>query len=116
VTTFIDTPGLAKLSAGDLVRELQNERQRKLRRLKHAQLKLAGLQALKKDLCPYLQPGDYEHIEDRLQREVTQRLQEEFELAHRFSAAHGTLFAWRASSSLKGERVCTHAPRQNKTC
>ena len=73
MTTTIDAPGLAKISASNLVRDLNNERQRKL----------AGLQALKKDLQPYLQPGDYEHLEDRLQREVTQRLQEETELARR---------------------------------
>ena len=83
MTTTIDAPGLAKISASNLVRDINNERQRKLRRLKRAQLKLAGLQALKKDLQPYLQPGDYEHVEDRLQREVTQRLQEETELARR---------------------------------
>jgi hypothetical protein len=83
MSTTIDAPGLAKISAIDRVRDLHNERQRKLRRLKHVQLKLAGLQALKKDLLPWLQPGDYQHIEDRLQSEVTRRLQEETELANR---------------------------------
>ena len=82
-TTIINAPGLAKVSRANLVRDLNNERQRNLRRLKLAQLKLAGLQALKNDLQPYLQPGDHKHIEDRLQREVTQRLQEEAELADR---------------------------------
>ena len=83
MSTTIDAPGLAKVSRANLIRDLHNERQRKLRGLKRAQLKLAGLQALKKDLQPYLQPGDYEHIEDRLQGKVTQKLQEETELADR---------------------------------
>lgn len=83
MSTTIDAPGLAKVSRANLVRDLHNERQRKLRRLKRERLKFAGLQALKIDLQPYLQPGDYEHIEDRLQREVTQRLQDETELADR---------------------------------
>ena len=72
MSTTIDAPGLAKVSRANLFRDLHNERQRKLRRLKRERLKFAGLQALKIDLQPYLQPGDYEHIEDRLQREVTQ--------------------------------------------
>ena len=48
MTTTIDAQGLAKISASNLARYINNERQRKLRRLKRAQLKLAGLQALKK--------------------------------------------------------------------
>ena len=95
--TTIDAPGLAKLSASSLVRVLNNERQRKLRRLKRAQLKLAGLQALKEDLQPYLQPGDYEHIEDRLQREVTKGSRKTPSLPT-VSATNGMLLAWRCSA------------------
>jgi hypothetical protein len=83
----IDAPGLAKISADVRARDLHNDRQRKLRRLKHVQLKLAGLRALKQDLQPYLQPGDFDHIEDRLSAEVTRRLAEEAELARHLRAA-----------------------------
>jgi len=45
----IDMPGLAKVSSGDLLRELTNELARMRRQLKRAQQKLAGLRALKED-------------------------------------------------------------------
>jgi len=76
-------PGLAKLSSGDLVRELTNELARVRRRLKRARQKLAGLRALKEDLQPYLQPGDYEHLLELLKREVERRSREETELGGR---------------------------------
>ena|SRR5215831_8166625 len=69
----IDMPGLAKVSSGDLLRELTNELARVRRRLKRAQAKLEGLRTLKEDLQPYLQPGDYEYLLERLKREVTRR-------------------------------------------
>jgi hypothetical protein len=69
MTTTIDTPGLAKAAPGDLLRELTNERARVKRRLDKAKAKLAGIKALKESLQPYLQPGDYEHIYERLERE-----------------------------------------------
>jgi hypothetical protein len=94
MTTTIDVPELARISSSDLLRDFTNERRRNQRRLERAQLKLAGLQALKKDLQPYLQPGDYEHIEDRLQREVRQRSEKESELSRlcweeRYRQRHG---------------------------
>ena len=70
MTTTIDAPGLAKVSSGDLLRELTNERARVLRRRDKAAVKLAGFKALKDDLRPYLRPGDYEYIHGRLEREV----------------------------------------------
>src|SRR5262249_43668297 len=81
----IDASGLAKISTGDLVRELTNERQRVWRRLNRAHEKFAGLCALKEDLKPYLQPEDYEHIEERLQREINRWQQKHLELSRRCS-------------------------------
>jgi hypothetical protein len=92
MSTTIDAPGLAKISAGDRVRDLHNERQRKLRQLKRVRRKLAGLQVLKKDLQLYLQPGDYQHIESRLKAEVARTRQEEFELARRLSKERHAAF------------------------
>jgi hypothetical protein len=77
--------GLAKLSSGDLLRELTNELARVRRRLKRARQKLVGLGALKEDLRPYLQPGDYEHLLELLEREVERRRREEMELSRRCS-------------------------------
>jgi hypothetical protein len=73
MTTTIDAPGLAKVAPAaewDLLRELINERARVKRRLNKALPKLAGIKALKEVLQPYLQPGDYEHILERIEREV----------------------------------------------
>jgi hypothetical protein len=89
MTTVIAEPGLAKTSIQDkqdvenALRQVTNELQRVRHRLRQAQLKLAGLQALKKDLRLYLQPGDYEHILDVLRREVERREHEEKDLAYR---------------------------------
>jgi hypothetical protein len=69
MTIIIDTPGLAKLSSGDLLRQLINERARVQRRLDKTLTKVAGLKALKDDLRPYLQSEDHEHILGRLERE-----------------------------------------------
>jgi hypothetical protein len=60
MTTTIDAPGLAKA-------------------------KFAGIKALKEDLRPYLQPEDYEHIHDRLEREVERWDQRKKDLAERVS-------------------------------
>ena len=81
--TTIDAPGLAKVARGDLLRELINERARVRRRLDKAKPKLAGIRALKEDLRPYLQPGDYEHIQERLEREVERWDQREKDLGER---------------------------------
>jgi hypothetical protein len=78
MTTVIDSPGLAKPSADDSarnLRSLRNELVRVRRRHKHAKEKLAGLRSLKDDLPRYLQPGDYEFLEERLEREVERRPQ-----------------------------------------
>jgi hypothetical protein len=69
MTTTIDAPGLAKVSSGDLIRELTNERARVKRRRENARAKFAVFKALRDDLRPYLQPEDYEHIRGRLKRE-----------------------------------------------
>jgi|SRR5262249_6131479 len=84
----IDMPGLAKVSSGDLLRELTNELARVRRRLKRAQAKLEGLRTLKEDLQPYLQPGDYEYLLERLKREVERRKREELELGGRLRDEH----------------------------
>src|SRR5262245_26373992 len=76
-------PGLAKVSSTDLLRELTNELARVRRRLKRTQVKLEGSRALKEDLQPYLQPGDYEYLLERLKREVERRKREELKLGGR---------------------------------
>ena len=80
MTTTIDAPGLAKAAPGNLLRDLTNERARVRRRLDKAQAKFAGIKVLKEDLRPYLQPGDYEHIHERLEHEVERWDQREKEL------------------------------------
>jgi hypothetical protein len=85
MTTTIDAPGLAKVSTGDLLRELTNERARVKRRRVKAQEKLAGIKVLKEDLRLYLQPDDWEHIHDRLEREADQWERRENDLARRVS-------------------------------
>src|SRR5262245_36515673 len=79
----IDMPGLAKVSSGDLLRDLTNDLARLRRRLHRVQRKFEGLRVLKEDLRPYLQPGDYEHLLERLKREVERRGREEMELGKR---------------------------------
>jgi hypothetical protein len=79
----IDMPGLAKVSSGDLLRELTNELARVRRRLKRAVQKHKGLQVLKETLQPYLQPGDYEHLLERLKREVERLQREDIKLSGR---------------------------------
>src|SRR5262245_9740174 len=61
--------GLAKVAPGNFLRDLINERARVKRRLDKAKAKFAGIKVLKEDLQPYLQPGDYEHIYEPLERE-----------------------------------------------
>jgi hypothetical protein len=50
----------------NLLRDLVNERARVKRRLDKARKKLAGIRVLEEELRPYLQPGDYAHIKERL--------------------------------------------------
>ena len=83
IMKVINEPGLAKVSSTDLLHELTNELVRVRRRLKRARLKFAGLQALKRDLQPYLQSGDYEHLLELLKREIERREREETELSTR---------------------------------
>ena len=71
---------------GDLLRQLVNERARVKRRLDKAQAEVAGIDALKDVLRPYLQPGDYEHIHQRLQGEVERWDQREKDLGKRVRA------------------------------
>ena len=73
----------AKVSSTNLLRELTNELARVRRRLKRAVEKYKGLQALKETLQPYLHTGDYEHLLERLKREVERRGREEMELGKR---------------------------------
>jgi hypothetical protein len=89
----IDAPGLAKLSAGDRMRDIRNEERRTERRLEKANRKLTELRMLKKDLPLYLQPGDYERLEKQLKREVARMLQERNELSHERHAAQMALWA-----------------------
>jgi hypothetical protein len=106
MTTTIDAPGLVKFSLSDSsVRDLTSERKRMQRRLKIAKQKLEGIQVLKDDLQPYLQPGDYEFLRERLEREVKRWAEEEIELTERLRLARrevrrkearwaGMVYAW----------------------
>jgi hypothetical protein len=87
MTTAIDAPGLAKLSSGDLAKELTNELRWVRKRLKLAEQKLAAWPLMEQDLKPYLQPGDYEFIKKRWERNVARWKQEEQELNHRAGRA-----------------------------
>jgi hypothetical protein len=80
MTTTIDASGLAKIASGNLLRDLINERARVQRWLDKAQAKFAGIKALEEELRPYLQPGDYEHLYERLQHEIERWNQREKEL------------------------------------
>jgi hypothetical protein len=76
---IIYEPGVAKPSHNspqDKLRLLNNEQARVQRRLKNAQGKLAGLFALEDVLPRYLQPGDYEHLRELLQRDVARWMEE----------------------------------------
>jgi hypothetical protein len=79
MTTIIHELGIAKPSHSspkDRLRLLNNEHARVQRRLKDAQAKLAGLFALEGVLPRYLQPGDFEHLRELLQRDVERWTQE----------------------------------------
>ena len=87
MTTAIDAPGLAKLSSGDLAKELTNELRWVRKRLKLAEQKLAAWPLMEEDLKRYLQPGDFEFIKERFEREATRWRQEEEDLRKRTSHA-----------------------------
>jgi hypothetical protein len=79
MTTIIHEHGIAKLSHSSpkhRLRLLNNQHARVQRRLKKAQEKLAGIFALEDVLPRYLQPGDYEHLRELLQRDVVRWTEE----------------------------------------
>jgi hypothetical protein len=66
----IDMPGLAKVAAGDLIKDLKREREQARYRRGKAKKKLAAFKILRADLAHYLSPADYEHVLEKLKREV----------------------------------------------
>jgi hypothetical protein len=73
---LIEATGLARPSAGDRKADLLRDIKAVEGRLKRKRKHLAALRLLK----AYLQPDEYQHIKERLQREIKRREEQFYDL------------------------------------